>query len=170
VYKKILVAIDGSKTSARALAAAIDIARQDDAELRPLYVIDNPAVAYETIWTDPSALHDAFVAEGKELVASARAEMAARNVRGSPEVIEVDGIGEDIAQRIFDTATEMKPDLVVLGTHGRRGFRRLFLGSVAERFLRLASWPVLLIPSERGAQADAVQSDSAATSETEIGS
>jgi nucleotide-binding universal stress UspA family protein len=153
MYKKILVAIDGSETSARALAAALDIAAQDDAELWPLYVVDNPAVAYEAIGADPIGLHDLLLAEGRKLAAYARADMAERGVRGSPKVIEVDSIGEDIAQRIFDSATEMKPDLVVLGTHGRRGFRRLFLGSVAERFLRLSSWPVLLIPAERDAPA-----------------
>jgi nucleotide-binding universal stress UspA family protein len=154
VYKKILVALDGSKTSVRALDAAIEIARQNDAELQPIYIIDDPAVVYEGIGADPGALHDAFVEEGKKIKASALAKMATIGVRGHPKILEVRAIGADIAQRIFEAATEMKPDLVVLGTHGRRGFRRLFLGSVAERFLRLSSWPVLLIPADRSVQAD----------------
>jgi nucleotide-binding universal stress UspA family protein len=45
-------------------------------------------------------------------------------------------------------ATEWHADLIVMGTHGRRGFRRLVLGSVAERVLRSASCPVLMIPAQ----------------------
>lgn len=76
-------------------------------------------------------------------------------------MVETDLTGDDIAHRILLAAQEFNADVVVLGTHGRRGVRRLVLGSVAEHFLRIATCPVLLIsahcaaPAARLAQAAA---------------
>jgi nucleotide-binding universal stress UspA family protein len=64
-----------------------------------------------------------------------------------PRVVEVTPPGEDVAHRINQTAGEWHADLIVMGTHGRRGFQRMVLGSVAERVLRGAACPVLMIPA-----------------------
>lgn len=149
MYKRILVAIDGSETSEHAFDSALQIARDNDAQLQPLYVVDNPLMAYDAYGYDPTILRDACIEEGQRLMADALARMKHENVAGIPRVVDVVPIGEDISERIRISANEFNADLLVLGTHGRRGFKRLFLGSVAERVVRSASLPVLLVPSRQ---------------------
>ena len=157
MYKHILVAIDGSDTSEHAFNAALQLASESGAQLQPLYVVDNPLMAYDASGYDPTILRDAFVEEGQRLLADALARMKHENVAGTPRMVDVAPIGEDISERIRITANEFNADLLVLGTHGRRGFKRLFLGSVAERVVRSACCPVLLVPS-RQAQTTHVES------------
>jgi nucleotide-binding universal stress UspA family protein len=149
MYKRILVAIDGSETAEHAFDSALQLAHDNDAQLQPLYVIDNPLIAFDAPGYDPSILRDACVEEGKRLMADALARMRHENVAGTPRVVDVTPIGEDISERIRISAHEFNADLLVLGTHGRRGFKRLFLGSVAERVVRSASLPVLLVPGRQ---------------------
>lgn len=156
MYKRILVAIDGSETSGHAFDTALQLARDNGAQLQPLYVIDNPLITYDASGYDPTALRDASMQEGRQLLADALARMKHENVAGEPRIVDVAPIGEDISERIRISANEFNADLLVLGTHGRRGFKRLFLGSVAERVVRSASLPVLLVPS-RQAQTTVVQ-------------
>ena len=85
--------------------------------------------------------------EGGRIINDALAQMRLKNVRGGARIDEVNLFADSIAQRILHAATEMKADLVVMGTHGRRGFQRLVLGSVAERFVRMSPCPVLLVPA-----------------------
>jgi nucleotide-binding universal stress UspA family protein len=148
MYRSILAAIDGSKISARALDEALRLARENHAELRSLYIVDAPLMAYEAPGYDPSILRDAMLTEGTRVTNEALDRMHRDNVRGVAQVVEADLCGDGIAQRILRVATEMHADLVVVGTHGRRGFQRLMLGSVAERFVRMACCPVLLVPAE----------------------
>jgi len=145
MYKKILVAVDGSETSARALAAALNLARESDARLQPLFVVDVPLLIYDVPGYDPSYVRNALVEEGKRVLADATALMAASGVKGPARLVETELAGDDIAHRILAAAQEFGADVVVMGTHGRHGVQRLMLGSVAERFLRIATCPVLLI-------------------------
>jgi nucleotide-binding universal stress UspA family protein len=165
MYKRILVAIDGSETSEHAFDTALQLARDNDAQLQPLYVVDNPLMAYDASGYDPTILRDAFVEEGQRLLADALARMKHENVAGAPRIVDVAPVGEDISERIRTSANEFNADLLVLGTHGRRGFKRLFLGSVAERVVRSASLPVLLVPSR---QAQNTVADAAKPSQTEL--
>jgi nucleotide-binding universal stress UspA family protein len=165
MYKRILVAIDGSETSEHAFDTALQLARDNDAQLQPLYIVDNPLMAYDASGYDPTILRDAFVEEGQRLLADALARMKRENVAGAPRIVDVAPVGEDISERIRTSANEFNADLLVLGTHGRRGFKRLFLGSVAERVVRSASLPVLLVPSR---QAQTTVSDAARPSHTEL--
>jgi nucleotide-binding universal stress UspA family protein len=87
------------------------------------------------------------------------------NVRGVAQVVEADLCGDGIAQCILRVATEMHADVVVMGTHGRRGFQRLVLGSVAERFVRMACCPVLLVPAEHAAVSGAARDAAAPVAE-----
>ncbi|SDC96139.1 universal stress protein [Paraburkholderia lycopersici] len=146
MYSRILVALDGSETAAAALDAAIRLAHGTGAELLPLYVIDIPAIAYEVPGFDPSIARDAYVEESRIVCADAQTRMTSEGVKGTPRSAEVELGGEDVAQCIERIAADWRADLIVMGTHGRRGVRRLVLGSVAERVLRSARCPVLLIP------------------------
>ncbi|CAN7795376.1 universal stress protein [Caballeronia sp. LjRoot34] len=146
MYKRILVPIDGSETSMCALDTALKLAHEHDAELRPLYVVDAPPMMYSEAAFDPTPMHEAFVKEGTHVLADAVAKMQREGVKGSTQVLEAEPVGDDIAQQISHAVRDSDADLVVMGTHGRRGWRRLVLGSVAERFLRISTRPVLLVP------------------------
>jgi nucleotide-binding universal stress UspA family protein len=145
MYQQILVAVDGSEISSLALDAALQLAREAGAQLRPLFVVDVPLIAYDVPAYDPSYVRDALLDEGKHVTEDAVARMRRTGVAGSPRVIEADPVGDDVAHCIQRAADQFKADVVVMGTHGRRGFRRMLLGSVAERFLRIAQCPVLMI-------------------------
>ncbi|AOK52797.1 universal stress protein [Burkholderia stagnalis] len=163
MYSNILVALDGSETSSRALEAALTLASESGARLTPVYVVDFMAPAYDALGYDPSILIGAFREEGQRVTDDAAKRMAARGVSGATQIVDVDA-GEDIAHRILSAARQIGTDLIVMGTHGRRGFRRLVLGSVAERVLRGAACPVLMITAH-GAPAPAAET--AASSEKE---
>ncbi|MFL9899518.1 universal stress protein [Paraburkholderia fungorum] len=165
MYQRILVAIDGSETSEHAFESALQLAHDNGAQLQPLYVVDNPLMAYDASGYDPTILRDACIEEGQRLMADALARMKHENVAGVPRIVDVAPIGEDISERIRISANEFNADLLVLGTHGRRGFKRLFLGSVAERVVRSASLPVLLVPSR---QAHTTVSENARPAHTDV--
>ncbi|RQT15572.1 universal stress protein [Burkholderia contaminans] len=147
MYSNILVALDGSDTSSRALDAALAIASETGARLTPVYVVDFLVPAYDMYGYDPSILVDAFREEGLRVTEDAARRLKARDVAGTPQISNVAPAGEDIPHRIVSLANEIEADLIIMGTHGRRGVQRLFLGSVAERVLRLATCPVLMIPA-----------------------
>ncbi|CAM2144197.1 MULTISPECIES: universal stress protein [Paraburkholderia] len=152
MFSRILVALDGSQTASKALDAAIELARDSAAELQPLYVIDMPMLAYDVPGFDPSIIRDAYVEESRILGADAQNRMTGAGVRGAPRTAEVQLGADDIAQCIERAAADWHADLIVMGTHGRRGMQRLALGSVAERVLRSACRPVLLIPARATAK------------------
>ncbi|WP_042300207.1 universal stress protein [Paraburkholderia kururiensis] len=146
MYKRILVAVDGSETSRRAFDAALELARSTGAELQPFYVIENTPLYFEAPGYDPSILRTQMIEQGKTLTAELGAAMRAKGVAGELATGEASSL-DDVPTLILERAKSFNADLVVMGTHGRRGFRRLILGSIAEHCVRQANLPVLLIPS-----------------------
>lgn len=157
MYKRILVPLDGSDTAWNALETALQLAVDMTAELRPVYVVDVPVLAFDSPGFDPSIIRDAFEEEGRRVTAQAEARMKQHGVAGGARIEEVSTPGEDVAERILLAAADWHADLIVMGTHGRRGLRRLVLGSVAERVLRSTTLPVLLVSSRGQATAQATQ-------------
>ena len=104
-------------------------------------------MSYDTPGSDPTHARTALLEQGENVIEDAVASMKRAGVQGTPRIAETDLAGDDIAHCILRAASDFKADLVVMGTHGRRGFQRLVLGSVAERFLRIAQCPVLMIPA-----------------------
>jgi nucleotide-binding universal stress UspA family protein len=146
MYTRILVPIDGGETASRAFDSALELAVEMAAELQPLYVIDVPALAFESPDLGAPVMRNAFEDEGRHALAEAEAQMAHRAVPGAARLCEVAGAAGDIAHHILIAAADWHADLIVMGTHGRRGLQRLILGSVAERVLRSTTLPVLLVP------------------------
>jgi nucleotide-binding universal stress UspA family protein len=149
MYKRILVAVDGSNTSRRAFEAALNLASSEGAELRPFYVVDNTPMYFEAPGYDPSILRNRLIDQGKELGTELTEAMRAKGVAGDVAIGEASSL-DDISTVVLKAAAAFNADLLVMGTHGRRGVQRLFLGSVAERCVRQAALPVLLIPSAAG--------------------
>lgn len=150
MYKHILVAVDGSDTSNLALREAIKLAKDQKAMLRLINVVDETS-AYLAI--DPAMEAPNLFAEIQKALRTAGQKVLSDCASAVREAgIEPDTtmkIAEILGQRIYDAieeeATRWPADLIVIGTHGRRGFRRLLLGSVAEGVTRIATKPVLLI-------------------------
>ena len=151
MYTNILVAVDGSEASKRAVSEATQLAKLSRCTLTAVYVIDQSAAFTYAGACDPHLLTDAARQVGVSLLNEALAQMRELNVVGDTEIVETQGIAEDIASALMRCAERRGVDLVVMGTHGRRGLRRMVIGSVAERFVRHATCPVLLIrePADR---------------------
>jgi nucleotide-binding universal stress UspA family protein len=148
MYSKILVAVDESETSHHALQQAIELARKLSATLRMIHVLDmswlviGPEVAIDT-----EAMSAARRGVGENTIATARDTARAAGFEAEDALIETETPIQQVAEAIAKEASRWGADLVVLGTHGRRGFQHLMLGSVAERVVRRSVVPVLLIPS-----------------------
>lgn len=145
MYANILVALDGSEGSKRALNEAIRMAKLAGARLTAVCVLDQSAAFTYAGACDPHLLTDSARQVGRSLLDDALAKMQALGVAGDSEILETQGIAEDIASCIARYVERCGIDLVVMGTHGRRGMRRMVLGSVAERFVRHSPCPVLLV-------------------------
>ncbi len=151
MYDRILVAVDGSPTADRALDEAIQLALKFDTELVITHVIDNSYLRYDVGYIDVRGFTEILIESGKQILANAKAKAEKAGVRVRT-VLSDDPLGSfDIGYAIEQVAADVDAKLLVLGTHGRRGFRRLLLGSVAESVARQSTLPVLLvraIPSE----------------------
>jgi len=144
VYRKILVAVDGSGSSKRALDEALRLAKLAHAEVRVVHIVDKSPLFMYAGYYDPVALMEALRANGGAVLDAARDAMAAQRVAGDVEAVETESLADDVAQCLLRYTENHGADLVAMGTHGRRGVQRLVLGSVAERFLRVSHCPVLL--------------------------
>ncbi|HDR9583517.1 universal stress protein [Burkholderia stabilis] len=151
MYEKIMVAVDGSASSKQALAEAVKVALAGDAHVSVVYVVDKSVLFTYAGRIDPHALVEEIRDDGRKVLREAGQIIALAGAKGEAELIETESIGEDIAERLQRYVKERGIDLAVVGTHGRRGIRRVLLGSVAERFVRGSKCPVLLI---RGDDAD----------------
>ncbi|MEX3932212.1 universal stress protein [Paraburkholderia phymatum] len=149
MYTRILVAVDGSHTSRRAFDNALNLASKLGATLRAFYAVENTPMYFDAPGYDPSILRNRLVEQGKELTAELSAAMHERGVPGDILVGEASSL-DDVPTLVLRAATEFNADLIVMGTHGRRGMQRLILGSVAERCVRQSTLPVLLVPSAAG--------------------
>jgi nucleotide-binding universal stress UspA family protein len=140
--ERVLFAVDGSPHATRAVKYGARFAAQDTA-LMALYVIDRAAHWSDMVPID--VLEDAFVEEGEHALAAAKAMLDDVSAHTQTRLAKTARSGDDIAQTIVREADDWKAELIVMGTHGRRGIARWMLGSVAERIVRLARMPILLV-------------------------
>jgi nucleotide-binding universal stress UspA family protein len=145
MYKYILVAVDGSDTAKLALREAIKLAKEQRAELRLIHVIDESLIAWDAsdAMVAAETVHNALRKAGQAIVDKALAQVRKADLKA--QVVLPETFGERIASVIVKEAKRWPADLIVIGTHGRRGVDRLLLGSVAEGVVRLSAKPVLLI-------------------------
>ena len=143
--KRILVPVDGSRPSNRGLVEAIKMARRQKARLLLLHVVDERAVALspEVGGVILDRLMNVMRESGKQILAKAAAAARARGVKASTVLVE--NIARTVADVIVGQARKWRADLIVIGTHGRRGISRLVMGSDAEGVVRTTLVPVLLV-------------------------
>jgi nucleotide-binding universal stress UspA family protein len=143
MYKRILVPVDGSETSNKAAVAALQLAREAGGRVRLVHVLDE--LAYLTGYEYSADLLAVARDYAKKVLDDALAMAQSAGVPADTKLMEVPGgrLGELVAEE----ARSWDADLVVVGTHGRRGVGRVLLGSGAEQVLRLAPVPVLAVRS-----------------------
>ena len=150
-YKHILVPLDGSELAEMALPDAFAMARLNQAQVTALQVI--VPIAYDL---DPDVDNPDFIAQqGKKYCASARKYLKGICERVGCENITIHTEAKmgSPAETIIDYAHQQPIDLIVMATHGRSGLKRWVYGSVADKVLRGANVPVLLVrahPKQEG--------------------
>ncbi|MBB5428954.1 universal stress protein [Paraburkholderia sp. CNPSo 3155] len=148
MYQNILVALDGSSSSKRALKEAVGLAALMKGVVHPLYVVDKTPLFSYAGYYDPITFIDAVRKTGRSALAEAERACAGAGVKCRAELVETNNLSDDVASAVLRHANQAHAELLVMGTHGRRGVRRLVIGSVAEQVMRFARCPVLLIREE----------------------
>lgn len=142
MYEKILVPVDGSMASMLGLDEAVGLAKHHGAKLRLVHVVDELITSdIVTVYTEE--ILDSLREQGKRVLAMAQTR--ARHQGCEAETVLREHFGGMAAPLIVEEAKQWGAKLIVLGTHGRRGIRRLVMGSDAEEIVRTAPVPVLLV-------------------------
>ena len=148
MYRRILVPLDGSDTAQRGLQEALGLAKAFDSSLVLLHVVEYypmmmemaTATTWEQITTD-------LRAHGQQVLE--RAHDAAKAAGVASEAHLEDAAAARVCDVIVDQAREHQCDLIVMGTHGRRGIEHAMVGSDAERVIRMSPVPLLLVKSPK---------------------
>ena len=144
MYGNILVPVDGSDTSACGLNEAIKIAKNAGSRIRLVHVVNEFII--DGAYSSGMYSNDLFQSlrdSGKTILAEAEALVRQGGIEADSVLLE--SIGAPAADLIVAQAKRWPADLVVMGTHGRRGLARLAMGSDAEQVVRAMNVPVLLV-------------------------
>ncbi len=151
MFHRILVPIDGSPTSSHGLDEAIGLASDQKARVCLLHVIDELVVAGggdAMMYVPPTYTDEVIRAlreSGNKIIAAAEAKVRKHGIEVESVLLET--VGRRVADLIIKQAKKWRADVIVLGTHGRRGLSRVVMGSDAEMVLRETPIPVLLVRS-----------------------
>jgi len=152
MFKQILVPVDGSRTSGLGLDKAIRLAKDQGATLCLVHVVDESVITQG--FEGGAAVIDQLLASlraaGRQIIARAEAKARRQGVRVKTALVE--NVLRSVADVIVGQAKKWRADLIVIGTHGRRGVSRLVMGSDAEGVVRTAPVPVLLVRSSAARQ------------------
>lgn len=147
MYQHILVAIDGSELSAHALQAAVGLAKTHQARLRIVHVVDVVSFNWEGEFEygDMTEVQNRLRQTGQKVLDKAEGVAREAGVETEAALLQVETLGQRVSDMIVEEAKRWPADLIVLGTHGRRGLHKWLLGSVAEAVGRCAEVPVHLV-------------------------
>jgi nucleotide-binding universal stress UspA family protein len=145
MYRTILVAIDDSHCARAALTEAIHLAASCNAHLEILHVTDYGFLQHELDQGALSTQRLQLAGAGKTLLSRASVIAKAAHVPHTTALVDDMSVLGDIAAEVRKFAGTCGAQIIVVGTHGRRGIRRLLVGSVAESLARECSVPVLLV-------------------------
>ena len=149
MYQRIFVPIDGSPTSNHGLNEAIKLAKDQGAKLRLFHLVDEYIAVSSPdgmAFSNTDDLLESLRQGGKKIIE--KAEALARRNGLTPESVMRESFGGRAADFIVEQANKWRAELIVLGTHGRRGVKRLVMGSDAEQVVRTTPVPVLLVRSK----------------------
>jgi nucleotide-binding universal stress UspA family protein len=148
-YKRILVPVDGSPTSNLGLREAIRLAKGQKASLQLVHVVDQHYVMASGMETGVLVddLLKSLKEGGRQILRNAEALVRRHGLACKGTLLET--FTGPAADPIVRQAKKSGADLIVIGTHGRRGVRRLVMGSDAEQIVRASPVPVMLVRSKK---------------------
>ncbi|HEY3419945.1 MAG TPA: universal stress protein [Methanomassiliicoccales archaeon] len=141
MFKHILVPTDGSEYTRAAISKGLELAKLMGADVTALYVVDQTSFINFPMDSTVVSVYSLLEKEGKDAVDYVKSEGEKLGVKVTVSIVE----GAP-ARKIVEASSDH--DLVVMGTLGRTGFSKLLLGSVAERVIRFAKCPVLVVKPE----------------------
>lgn len=140
MYDRILVPTDGSDNARRATRHALELARQFEAELHAVYVIET-RTAYDNAIVDPDTVRRNLREDGEKALTAVETE-------GEPDVSVITEVREGVPyEELRSYVRTQGIDLVVMGAKGRSAFKTILLGSTTEALLRADQVPVLVVDS-----------------------
>ena len=153
MYQRIMVPIDGSATSSQALATAIRMAQAFGARLRLIHLLEETSLigAYDQFADYTGELMRLVRENANRVLADGAAAVKAAGLEAD-EVL-LDNFAERLGDAVAQAARQWAAELIVVGTHGRRGIGRVLMGSGAEQIVRVAPCPVLVVRSPNDATA-----------------
>jgi nucleotide-binding universal stress UspA family protein len=145
MFDRILVPIDGSKTSSKAVLQAMALAEMTHGRIRLIHVVGDvlSALGGDAAMACSDEIYTAVTAAGNRLLADASAVVEARRI--PVDTVLCEPSAARLSDKIEEASKSWGANLIVIGSHGRRGVHRLLLGSDAEQIMRVASVPVLLV-------------------------
>ncbi|KTC83539.1 universal stress protein [Legionella cincinnatiensis] len=141
MYKQIMIAVDGSKASSLALKEAIQLAKNQNSKLCVIHIVDT---LYEGD-VDREAFVELIRKQGQEVLNSIKKKLSRVKIEFEMKLAELTPSKSQIAEKLVDEASAWSADLIIIGTHGRRGIQHILTGSVAEEVIRISKIPVLLV-------------------------
>jgi len=155
LFKKILVALDGSESSQKAAQAALELAEKLKADLLVLHAISPPTTYYHSTIASPTGMSlpapsqheiDAYYAYAKKVATSIVGEVESKGKKlGIHVKTEIPEAFSSVVETIINHAAKENVDLIVVGTRGLGGFKKLLLGSVSNGVVSHAHCPVLVV-------------------------
>lgn len=150
MYKRIMVAVDESFMTSQVIQAAIELARSNQAQMAICHAIDETLLAQREV---------AMMLPNSVGKTEARLRLGAQGFLGrlletaraagiEAEIRLIESEDKHVSDMLIEAAGEWQADLLVVGSHGRRGIERFFVGSVAERLVRKAQTSLLLVRGE----------------------
>src|SRR5450631_4785113 len=153
MYGKILVPVDGSETSILGLNEAMKIAKAQGSQVRLVHIVNEFILDYTfSPGIYATNLIESLRQAGRTVLDVAEAMAQRQGIK--PECVLLESIGGRAADLILAQAKEWHADLIVMGTHGRRGFLRVALGSNTEHVVHDATVPVLVVRSKPQAKSE----------------
>jgi nucleotide-binding universal stress UspA family protein len=144
MYKRILVPIDGSRASTQGLREALRFAKDQNAKVRIVHIVDEAALAqYPEAIDATGQILDTFINGGKKTLKNAMALAKRQGIEA--ECVLHEKLLGSLSDLILKEAKEWKSDIIVMGTHANTGIKHLLLGSNAEDIARSSRIPVLIV-------------------------
>lgn len=153
MYQHILVPVDGSATSERAIEEALRLGQQQGAQLEFVHVLADIRLMEANSYINYAEMKETMKNSGRKILAKAQTVVQEAGIAADTKLLEANG--DRIANVIIEEARRWPADIIVIGTHGRSGISRVLFGSVAEGVVRTSHIPVLLIRGDKSQARDA---------------
>jgi nucleotide-binding universal stress UspA family protein len=148
-YKRIMVAVDGSPTSDLAFIEALHLSQSLQAMLCIIHIVGAFPCYNLGIGVDFDRCQEIIRDDGLAILEKMKKNAQKQYKLVETKLINITDANKSISEKLIEAAESYQADLLVLGTHGRRGMNRFLLGSVAEETVRRAEIPVLLVRAKQ---------------------